>query len=345
MPRPAGVLSPGDRLLAVTRLIAEHPGLGLEDLREALEVDTGKAWAPATLFGDLKKLKAAGVLAPGMQRDGYYLSGPAFSEAEARGMLGSLRMLAQNLRSPLAADLYRRITGRISRTRNVDLLAYPVEAIGNRNVLDTTDEDYRELVRRLEPHIRRGQEVTIRKVFHPWEQAAHKDARHVVVPLQFLFHDLAWYLLAEDRADNQFKVFRIDRLHKEVEPTGTPARGIALQLAALEEAHEFLELAWGVFLPPRGTTRDDPDLVRVQVKFDAFSAQFIRESLRRHPTQSIRKAGDGIVFSARLPKCALGEFGRWVFSWGEHAVVVEPADLRKQLGERFEKAAARYRNA
>lgn len=342
---PARGASPGDRLLAAVRLIADHPGLDLEELRAGLEVQTGKHWAAATVFADLKRLKAAGIVAPQTQRDGYFLTGPSFSDEESRGMLGALRMLAQNLRSPLASDLYRRITGRFAKTRNLELVAYPVEAIGNRVVLDTTHEDYRELVRHLEPHIRRGQEVVIRKVFHPWEQAAHRDVEHTVVPLQFLFHDLAWYLLGEDRSDGQFKVFRIDRLDKRVEKTGSPARGAALQLQALAEAHDLLELGWGVLIPARGTTRDDPGLVPVQVRFDAFSAQFIRESLRRHPTQSIRKSGDGIVFSVRLPGCSLAEFGRWVFSWGEHALVVEPARLREELGDRFAAAASRYRNS
>ncbi len=333
-----------DRLLAAVRLIAEHPGISLESLQECLQDETGKQWAPATLFADLKKLKAAGILAARPQRDGYFLCGPSFSDEESRGMLGALRMLGQNLRSPLAADLYRRITGRISKSKNVELLAYPVEAIGNRVVPDTSHEDYRDLVRRLEPHIRRGQEVVIRKFFHPWEQAAHKAVVHTVVPLQFLFHDVAWYLLAEDCADRQFKVFRIDRLETSVQQTGTPARGAAKQQQALAEAHDLLELGWGVLIPARGTTRDAPDLVPIQVRFDAFSAQFIRESLRRHPTQVIRKSGDGIVFCVRLPECALGEFGRWVFGWGEHALVVEPRRLRDELGESFGLAAARYQS-
>lgn len=339
-----GAVSPGDRLLAVARLVAEHPGIGREELLEALEVETGRAWGAATLFADLKKLRAAGILAPGPHRDGYFLAGPSFSDRESRGMLGALRMLSDNLRSPLATDLYRRIEGRLARSRSVELLAYPVEAIGNRVVLDTSHEDYRELVRELEKHIRRGQEVIIRKIFHPWEETPHKEAVHHVVPLQFLFHDVAWYLLAEDRADGQFKVFRLDRLDRHICPTGTPARGSARQLAALQEAHALLELAWGVLIPPRGTRQDDPDLVPVQVKFDAFAARFIRESLRRHPTQSIRKSGEGIVFSARLPECALEEFGRWVFSWGPHARVLEPVRLRMELAGRFAQAADLYRN-
>ncbi|MBM3274371.1 MAG: WYL domain-containing protein, partial [Candidatus Sericytochromatia bacterium] len=293
---------------------------------------------------DLRELKKAGLLADDTHRDGYYLVGPSFSASEAKPMLGALRVLAENLGSPLSSSTFDRVTRRMARTRNVELLAYPVEAIGNRLVIDTRQEEFRELVSRLETFIRMGREVTVSKFFHPWEAASHKETPYRVVPLQLLFHDLAWYLLAEDRADNQFKVFRLDRLRPAVTPADAPARGLEAQRRALDEARALLQLGWGVIIPPRGTTAESPDLVTVKVRFDAYAAQFIRESINRHPTQQWRRVGDTMHYTVRLHDISLDEFGRWVFGWGEHALVTEPASLRDKLAFRFAKAADYYRN-
>ncbi|MBM3267823.1 MAG: WYL domain-containing protein [Candidatus Sericytochromatia bacterium] len=335
-------LDASDRLLAIAALVAEFPGMKVEELRESLAGLTGKDWGLATLFADLKRLRAAGLLAEGTQRDGYYPPGPAFSTHEARVLLGAMRTLAENLGSPLCTDRFRRISRRLARSRRLDLLSYPAEAVGNRAVLDTTDAEYVALVESLEEPIRIGQEIRITKVFHPWDAAPHKSATHRVVPVQLLFHDVAWYLLAEDAADGQFKVFRLDRLAKAIEATGAPARGAAEQLAAVREARALLDLAWGVMIPPRGTTKDSPDLVPVSVRFGPFAAQFIRESINRHPTQHTRKAGDDLVFSARLHPCSLQEFGRWVISWGPHAEVLAPPGLRTDVAGQLRQAAARY---
>ncbi len=341
MPAPKPLIA-ADRLLVVAALVAEFPGIKLEELRECLADKSGREWAPATLFADLKKLRAAGLLAGGTRRDGYFPPGPAFSEPEARALLGAMRTLAENLGSPLCTDQFRRISRRLVGNRRLDLLAYPAEAVGNRPVLDTTDSDYIALVEELEADIRIGREIAITKVFHPWETAAHKQSTHVVVPLQLLFHDVAWYLLAEDRADGQFRVFRLDRLSKAIRPTATPARGLEAQRAALKEARALLDLAWGVMIPPRGTTKDSPDLIPVAVRFGAFAAQFIRESINRHPTQHTRKSGEDLIFSARLHPCSLKEFGRWVVQWAEHAEVIAPRDLREEVAGRLRLAASRY---
>jgi proteasome accessory factor B len=52
--------------------------------------------------------------------------------------------------------------------------------------------------------------------------------------------------------------------------------------------------------------------------------------LQWHPSQNMRPLADGEL-ELSLDLGSLEEIERWVLSWGEHATVLEPAELRKMI--------------
>jgi predicted DNA-binding transcriptional regulator YafY len=85
---------------------------------------------------------------------------------------------------------------------------------------------------------------------------------------------------------------------------------------AFEQADSF-----GVF---KGKARH-----RVRIHFDAFAARLVGERLW-HPSQKMRPlAGGELELSMELG--SLEEIERWVLSWGEHATVLEPAELKRRI--------------
>ena len=70
-------------------------------------------------------------------------------------------------------------------------------------------------------------------------------------------------------------------------------------------------------------------LQRVRIHFDAFAARLVSER-QWHPSQSIKRLADGEL-ELTMTLGRLEEVERWVLSWGEHARVLEPDSLRKQV--------------
>src|SRR5690606_25422047 len=105
--------------------------------------------------------------------------------------------------------------------------------------------------------------------------------------------------------------------------TSTRPRGIRAQRRRLEEAKSLLAQGWGMTLPDGADGEaGDAALVPVEVWFDAYAANFLRESQRLHSTQETEELGEGeIAFRVRLPEKALIHFERWVAAWGGHACV------------------------
>jgi proteasome accessory factor B len=68
---------------------------------------------------------------------------------------------------------------------------------------------------------------------------------------------------------------------------------------------------------------------RVRVRFDSFAADFIQEKMW-HPSQKLLKLKNRQV-ELTLGLSSLIEVERWILSWGEHAVVLEPEELKESI--------------
>ena len=82
----------------------------------------------------------------------------------------------------------------------------------------------------------------------------------------------------------------------------------------------------------------EPD--NIIIKFDEYQARWIRER-QWHPSQRIEELPSGELI-LRLNVGGVDEVKRWVMSYGSHAEVVEPEDLRREIKEETEKMAKIY---
>ena len=129
-----------------------------------------------------------------------------------------------------------------------------------------------------------------------------------------------WYLFAYDHGRSDLRTFVPARV-KSVRPTGrTFARPAKVSL------ERRLRDSFGVH---SGHGRYE-----VILRFSASAADYVREK-RWHESQSLQElSGGGVELKLRLS--SLGEVERWVLSWGGHASVLEPSELRRSV-----RAAAR----
>ena len=81
-------------------------------------------------------------------------------------------------------------------------------------------------------------------------------------------------------------------------------------------------------------------VVEVAIRFDAHQARYIRER-QWHISQSIEEHEDGGL-TLRFPASGLNEIARWVMSYGRHAQVVAPAELRALVSSHVAEMAQIY---
>ena len=75
----------------------------------------------------------------------------------------------------------------------------------------------------------------------------------------------------------------------------------------------------------------------VRLRFNAFAGQLVRERIW-HPSQKIQELADGGL-ELTLQLSSLNEIEPWVLSWGEHARVVSPAELKNRIVKRLKAAS------
>lgn len=135
-----------------------------------------------------------------------------------------------------------------------------------------------------------------------------------------------WYLFAFDLARKQLRTFALPRM-RNVRDTREPfLRPPDFSI------NSHLSGSFGVFT---GTGSHN-----ICVRFDAFAAQLIAER-QWHPSQKIEYLGDGSL-ELKMTIATLEEITRWILSWGTHATVVAPAELKKALADTARELASRY---
>lgn len=126
-----------------------------------------------------------------------------------------------------------------------------------------------------------------------------------------------WYLIAFDWDREDWRNFVLARMRAVAEPGDSFERGRAFDIDA------YLRRSLGIF-QGEGTHE-------VRLEFDAWSARLVRERAW-HPAQELEELPEGrLGFSIQLS--ALEEIVPWVLSWGEHAEVRGPEELRARLRE------------
>jgi proteasome accessory factor B len=134
--------------------------------------------------------------------------------------------------------------------------------------------------------------------------------------------DNQWYLFGFDLARRQLRTFALPRI-------GKPRRtGVRFRRPSNFSIGKFLDSSFGVF--------QSDGRITVRIHFQPFAAQLVRERVWHH-SQKVKELRDGGL-ELQLQLGSLEEIERWVLSWGDQAVVLEPARLRSRLldvGQRF----------
>lgn len=136
-----------------------------------------------------------------------------------------------------------------------------------------------------------------------------------------------WYLFAFDLDRKQMRTFALPRIRN--------ARITSRQFVRPADfsMEKWLGGSFGVF-------KDGGKLQDILIQFDAFGGRLVRER-KWHSSQKIKELKDGgIELSLKLGN--LHEVLRWVLSWGEHARVIAPEELRNNVRQTAQKLAGYY---
>lgn len=166
--------------------------------------------------------------------------------------------------------------------------------------------------------------VVVRFRYRKLRSTAQEE--RTVEPWHLACVEQQWYLFGRDLARDGVRTFALPRMEGVELTEQTFTRPADFSAAAL------LEGSFGVF------SGDKPR--RIRIRFDAFAAQLVRER-QWHPSQKLKPQADGGV-ELELRLSSLPEIHRWVLGWGEHAEVLEPAELRRMAADSLAQAAAAY---
>jgi proteasome accessory factor B len=181
-----------------------------------------------------------------------------------------------------------------------------------------------ELFEAVSQAVLRSQELEFQ--YHKLGGRGHEPRR--VQPYHLGCIEMQWYLFAFDLDRQQMRTFVLGRM-KEVHSTGK-----RFTRPADFSMTKHLGDSFGVF-----SAEGKPQEIRI--RFDSFAARLVRER-RWHASQKIKEL-DGGEIELTLKLGNLTEIQRWVLSWGEHARVVAPKELRSRVARTVETMSKTYR--
>jgi predicted DNA-binding transcriptional regulator YafY len=138
-----------------------------------------------------------------------------------------------------------------------------------------------------------------------------------------------WYLFAFDLTRGQLRTFALPRISKVQISKTKFRRPVDFSI------NRFLEQSFGVYARPTKIRE------KVRILFDAFAAQLVQER-QWHPSQKIKHLPGGKI-ELSLTLGNLEEIERWILSWGNHAQVAAPAELRTRIANIVSALSDTYR--
>lgn len=261
---------------------------------------------------------------------GFYYTEPVasfpnveISEGELIALYVGQRALAQYKGTSFEAPLstaFRKITDGLRDTISVTWSDLD-SAISFRSTGRSTADVH--LFEQLSPAVFKQVEVHFE---YKKPDAARYEQRYVQ-PYHLGCVENLWYLFAFDLDRAQLRTFALPRIRNVRVSKTKFRRPLDFSIG------KFLGESFGVFARPTKTKH------AIRISFDAFAAPRVEER-QWHPSQKIKQLrNDGIELSLTLGN--LEEIERWILSWGSHAQVLAPAELK----ERIAKTASELANA
>jgi predicted DNA-binding transcriptional regulator YafY len=140
-----------------------------------------------------------------------------------------------------------------------------------------------------------------------------------------------WYLFAFDLDRGGLRTFALPRIRNVRRSKTRFRRPIDFSIG------RYLEQSFGVFARPTKTKHT------IRISFDAFAAPLVQER-QWHPSQKIKQLRNGGI-DLSLTLGNLEEIERWILSWGNHAEVLAPAELKTRIAKTVSALADVYRAA
>lgn len=155
---------------------------------------------------------------------------------------------------------------------------------------------------------------------------ATEPVTYDVYPYGLTYHRGSLYLIGCSPEHEEIRHWKVDRIEN-AEVTKFP-----FNLPDDFDLHEHLATSFGVY---HGNGE-----VHVKVRFLPAVARYVEES-SWHKSQKLSKQKDGGVV-AEFDLGDTEEIMRWIQSFGKHAVVLEPDELRQEMIAEFTKALSAY---
>lgn len=168
----------------------------------------------------------------------------------------------------------------------------------------------------------------VRLTFEYRKLNASKYEKRAIEPYHLACIHNQWYCFGRDLKRHQIRTFVLTRMRAATTTAETFQKTGSFSLS------EHLKDSLGVF---SGKQKH-----RICIRFDAFAAQLVRERIW-HAGQVIQELTEGGI-ELRLTLSSLEEIEPWVLSWGEHAQVLEPAELIERIKANARAQLAFYRD-
>ncbi len=263
------------------------------------------------------------------KRHGYYLTGPeprvpriSVTEKEMFELYVMHQAIEHYRGTPLGARLeafFRRIAGQLDNEER-----FTLEDLGGvlsfRPVApEEADEKVFELVTR---GVRERRCIS----FEYRKPGEKERERRRVRPYHVLESGGRWYLQAYDSRRNDTRTFVLGRMRDVV------VTGRTFKRPKNFDPRKYLETSIGVMA-------GDGDY-RVVIEMDAWLTDVLR-GRRWHPKQEVDEV-PGVGSCLRLRLSSLAEIEQYVLSWGTHATVIGPEELRERVARTAAELGKRY---
>ncbi len=155
---------------------------------------------------------------------------------------------------------------------------------------------------------------------------ATEPVEYEVHPYGLTYHRGSLYLVARSADHDRILHFKVDRVEQ------AEAQSLLFEPPAEFDLEQHLAGSFGVF-------QGEGD-IRVKVRFLPRVSRYVQES-RWHPSQQIARQRDGSLL-AEFRLSGTEEIMRWLLSFGQHAIVLEPAELRDAMREELAALLGHY---
>lgn len=263
-------------------------------------------------------------------RHGYYYTEPVenlplvtMSEGELVALLVAQKAVEQYAGTPFETPLtnaFAKLTSQLNGPVTVALGA--AKNVFSFKAAGPARSDL-ELFRRLSEAVLDSREIE----FDYQSLHGAKPERRRLQPWHLCCVNNQWYVIGHDLARKARRTFALPRIAA-VEVTKQKFRR-----PADFSIQEHLGGAFGII----AGTGD----FRIRVRFDPWAARLVRERFW-HDSQILHERRDGGA-ELELHLASLEEIERWILSWGEHAEVVAPAELRTRVAAAGKRIAEQNR--